>query len=53
MAGETDVGAPALHMEEMHHLTDNSKYICIPNVAHVFNLENPSKTNKIISEFLI
>ncbi len=53
VAGETDVGAPALHMEEMHHLTDNSKYICIPNVAHVFNLENPSKTNKIISEFLI
>ena len=52
VAGESDIGAPALHMEEMHHLTPNSKYICIPQVAHVFNLENPEETNKIISDFL-
>ena len=52
ISGETDVGAPALAMEEMHHLTLNSQYKCIPKVAHVFNLENPEATNKIIHEFL-
>jgi len=39
-------------MEEMHHLTVNSKYVCIPGVAHVFNLEKPEETNKILSNFL-
>ena len=52
ISGETDVGAPALAMEEMHHLTSNSQYKCIPKVAHVFNLENPEDTNNIIKEFL-
>ena len=52
ISGENDVGAPALAMEEMHHLTVNSKYVCIPGVAHVFNLEKPDETNKILSDFL-
>ena len=52
ISGETDVGAPALAMEEMHHLTSGSQYKCLPKVAHVFNLENPSETNAIIQEFL-
>ena len=52
ISGENDVGAPALAMEEMHHLTVNSKYVCIPGVAHVFNLEKPNETNKILSDFL-
>ena len=52
ISGETDVGAPALAMEEMHHLTSNSQYKCIPKVAHVFNLENPEDTNNIIKDFL-
>ena len=52
ISGENDVGAPALAMEEMHHLTVNSKYVCIPGVAHVFNLEKPNETNKILSNFL-
>ena len=52
VSGEKDVGAPALAMEEMHHLTPNSKYICITDVAHVFNLEKPNEVNKILAEFL-
>ena len=52
ISGENDVGAPALAMEEMHHLTVNSKYACIPGVAHVFNLEKPEETNRILSDFL-
>ena len=52
ISGETDVGAPALAMEEMHHLTSGSQYKCLPKVAHVFNLENPYETNAIIQEFL-
>ena len=52
ISGENDTGAPALAMEEMHHLTVNSKYVCIPGVAHVFNLEKPNETNKILSDFL-
>ena len=52
VSGENDAGAPALAMEEMHHLTVNSKYVCIPGVAHVFNLEKPTETNKILSDFL-
>jgi len=52
ISGEDDVGAPALAMEEMHHLTVNSKYVCIPGVAHVFNLEKPNETNKFLSDFL-
>ena len=30
ISGENDMGAPAMAMEEMSHLTRNSKYICIP-----------------------
>ena len=52
VSGENDAGAPALAMEEMHHLTVNSKYVCIPGVAHIFNLEKPNETNKILSDFL-
>ena len=52
ISGENDVGAPALSMEEMHHLTPNSKYACISGVAHVFNLEKPDEVNKILDNFL-
>ena len=52
VSGEADIGAPALAMEEMHHLTANSKYVCIPGVAHVFNLEKPDEVNKLLEDFL-
>ena len=52
ISGENDMGAPALAMEEMSHLTPNSKYVCIPGVAHILNLEAPDLVNKTILDFL-
>ncbi|MDA0763931.1 MAG: alpha/beta fold hydrolase [Proteobacteria bacterium] len=52
IAGEKDMGAPALAMEEMSHLTANSKYVCIPGAAHILNIEASDIFNKTILEFL-
>ena len=52
ISGENDIGAPAMAMEEMHHLTPNSKYECIPDAAHIINIEAPDLVNKIILNFL-
>ena len=38
-------------MEEMHHLTPNSKYHCIPGAAHILNIEAPDLVNEIILNF--
>ncbi len=53
LSGENDIGAPAMAIEEMHHLTPNSKYECIPKAAHILNIESPDLVNKIILDFLI
>jgi len=52
ISGEKDMGAPAMAMEEMHHITPNSKYKCISGAAHVLNLECAEEVNNIILEFL-
>jgi pimeloyl-ACP methyl ester carboxylesterase len=39
-------------MEEMSHLTPNSKYVCIPGAAHILNIESPEIVNKTILDFL-
>jgi pimeloyl-ACP methyl ester carboxylesterase len=46
------MGAPAMAMEEMHHLTPNSKYECISGAAHILNIECAEKVNNIILDFL-
>ena len=52
ISGEIDMGAPAMAMEEMHHLTPNSKYKCISGAAHILNIECAEEVNNIILEFL-
>ena len=52
ISGEIDMGAPAMAMEEMHHLTPNSKYECISGAAHILNIECAEKVNNIILDFL-
>ena len=39
-------------MEEMHHITQNSKYECISEAAHILNLECAEKVSNTILEFL-
>ncbi len=52
ISGEKDMGAPAMAMEEMHHITPNSKYECISGAAHILNLECAEKVSNTILEFL-
>ena len=52
ISGEIDMGAPAMAMEEMHHLTPNSKYECISGAAHILNIECAEKVNNISLDFL-
>ena len=52
ISGENDMGAPAIAMEEMSHLTPNSKYICIPGAAHILNIEASDLVNEAILNFL-
>ena len=52
ISGENDMGAPAMAMEEMSHLTPNSKYVCVPGAAHILNIEASDLVNETILNFL-
>ena len=52
ISGENDMGAPAMAMEEMSHLTPNSKYVCVPGASHILNIEASDLVNETILNFL-
>ena len=52
LVGEFDRNAPAPMMERMAGKIPGAKYICLPGLGHLPNLENPAAFDKAVLDFL-
>jgi len=52
LAGETDTNAPAPMMEKMAAKIPQSTYVCLPELGHLANLEDPQAFDAALSAFL-
>ena len=52
IAGAQDMGAPAAAMEAMAAATPGAKYICIPDAAHIVNVNAPAAFDAAMLDFL-
>ncbi len=52
LAGEHDRNAPARMMERMANKIPGARYVCLPGVGHLANLEAPRAFDRAILDFL-
>lgn len=52
LAGETDTNAPAPMMEKMATKIPGARYVCLPMLGHLANLEDPQAFDAALSDFL-
>lgn len=52
LAGEKDPNAPAVVMERMAAKIPGAKYVCLPGVGHLPNLEAPAAFDAAVLDFL-
>lgn len=52
LAGETDTNAPAPMMEKMAAKIPGARYVCLPELGHLANLEDPQAFDAALSDFL-
>ena len=52
IAGETDTNAPAPMMEKMAAKIPGASYVCLPELGHLANLEDPQAFDAALSHFL-
>ncbi len=52
LAGEHDRNAPAAMMERMAAKIPGARYVCLPGVGHLPNLESPRRFDHAILAFL-
>lgn len=52
LAGETDTNAPAPMMEKMAAKIPGARYVCLPVLGHLANLEDPQAFDAALSDFL-
>jgi 3-oxoadipate enol-lactonase len=52
IAGERDSNAPAAMMEKMAAKIPDAEYVCLQDVGHLANLENPAAFNETLRLFL-
>ncbi len=52
LAGETDTNAPAPMMEKMAAKIPGASYVCLPELGHLANLEDPQAFDAALSHFL-
>lgn len=52
LVGERDTNAPALMMERMAGKIPGARYVCLPGLGHMPNLESPAAYNGAIIDFL-
>ncbi len=52
LAGETDTNAPAPMMARMAEKIPGSRYVCLPGLGHLANLEDPAAFDAVLGEFL-
>lgn len=52
LAGEADTNAPAPMMEKMAAKIPGARFVCLPELGHLANLEDPLAFDAALSEFL-
>ena len=52
LAGETDTNAPAPMMEKMAAKIPGCRYVCLPKLGHLANLEDPEAFDMALGDFL-
>jgi 3-oxoadipate enol-lactonase len=52
LAGETDTNAPAPMMEKMAAKIPGARYVCLPELGHLANLEDPQAFDAVLNDFL-
>ena len=52
LAGETDTSAPAPMMEKMAAKIPGARFVCLPELGHLANLEDPLAFDAALSAFL-
>jgi len=52
LAGEVDTNAPATMMEKMAAKIPGCRYVCLPKLGHLANLEDPAAYDAALGEFL-
>jgi 3-oxoadipate enol-lactonase len=52
VSGAQDMGAPAAAMEAMAAATPGAKYLCIPDAAHIVNINAPDAFDAAMLDFL-
>jgi len=52
ISGEKDTNAPASMMEKMSTKIPNSRYVCLPGLGHLANLEDPLAFDAALSDFI-
>ena len=52
LAGETDTNAPAAMMQKMAEKIPGSRYVCLPGLGHLANLEDPAAFDAALQGFL-
>ena len=52
LAGETDTNAPAPMMEKMAARIPGARFVCLPGLGHLANLEHPQAFDVALSDFL-
>ena len=53
LAGELDTNAPAPMMEKMASKITGSRYVCLPGLGHLANLEDPQAFDAALSDFIL
>ena len=52
IAGEADINAPASMMKKMAAKIPGARYVCLPMLGHLANLEDPQAFDAALSDFL-
>jgi pimeloyl-ACP methyl ester carboxylesterase len=52
LAGELDINAPPAVVEKMASRIPGSDYVCLPQVGHIANIEQPTLFNRTVLAFL-
>ena len=53
LAGETDTNAPAPMMARMADRIPGARYVCLPGLGHLANLENPAAFDAVLADFIV
>ncbi|MGB0631189.1 MAG: alpha/beta fold hydrolase [Alphaproteobacteria bacterium] len=53
LAGELDTNAPAPMMEKMASKIPGARYVCLPGLGHLANLEDPQAFDAALSDFIL